>query len=161
MAAGLVYSTNVFLKHHIQRTYRGDVHHVWCSEEFDSAALARYASGAGVPPSSNPVDIYRRLKDAVKRGDTHDEKIEAQKASLASLAVKWAEAGEISESDRVDILYKVNKGPFDYWRPLIYVIPRQPIEARLERVSADQCAGLGPEFIVRDLRGNEFDIIEP
>jgi hypothetical protein len=162
MAAGLLYSTNVFLKHHIQRTYRGDIHYVWCSEEFDSAALGRYAAGAGVPPSANPVDIYRRLKEAVRRGDTHDEKIAAQRASLLALAVRWADAGEISAEQRADIAYRINNAPFDHWRPLIYVIPRQPIEdRRLERVPAAQCAGLGPEFIIRDLHGTEFDLIEP
>jgi hypothetical protein len=162
MAAGLLYSTNVFLKLHIQRTYQQDVHHIWCSENFDSAALARYAPGAGVPPSSNPADIYRRLKEAVRKSDTHDEKIAAQKASLLTLAVKWADAGSITQEQRADIVYRVNSAPFEHWRPLIYVVPTQGIHPnRLTQVPANQCAGLGPEFIIRDLQGNEFDIIEP
>lgn len=161
MTAGLLYSTNVFLKFHFQQTYQHDVHYVWCSEHFDSAALARYAAGAGGPPSSNPVDIYRRLKEAIRRSDTHDEKIAAQKACLLSLAVKWLDAGDITGEQQADIVYRINSAPFDHWRPLIYVIPTQSHPDRKRPAPADQSAGLGPEFIVSDLRRDEFDIIEP
>jgi|SRR5215467_1657838 len=161
-SAGLLYSTNVFLKHHIQQRYRKDVHYVWCSEAFDSGALARYTVGAGVPPTSNPVDIYRDLKEAVRRGDSHNAKILEQKASFLRLAVAWLDAREISQDESDEIVYLVTNAPFiTYWRPLIYVIPRGPVEGRLERVPAARCAGLGPEYIIRDLKGTEFDLIEP
>jgi hypothetical protein len=66
MSGPVLYSTNVFLKFHIQEQYRGDIHYVWCSENFDSRKLSAYSSGSLVPPSSNPADIYRQLQQDVK-----------------------------------------------------------------------------------------------
>jgi len=157
----LLYSTNVALKHHIQQSFRGDVHYVWCSESFDPTAENRYTAGGMVPPSSSPFAIYRRLKEAVQRNDTHDDKIEAQRGSFMKLAVDWHAAGEITEEQRVDIHYMATTAPLTHWRPLVYVIPRHLVEARLQRVPVSKAAGLGPEFIIPDLRGNEFDILEP
>jgi hypothetical protein len=98
---------------------------------------------------------------AIQRKDLHDGKIEAQKASFMKLAVEWAKAGAITPEQKDEIFYLVDKASFDYWRPLIYVIPRAPVAARLEPVPIAQCAGLGPEFILRDLHATEFDLIEP
>jgi hypothetical protein len=47
-----------------------------------------------------------------------------------------------------------------YWRPLVYVIPRNLVEARLKPVHLKQRASFGLEFLVEDLKRNEFDIIE-
>jgi len=58
----VLYSTNVYLKLHIQKLYRGDVHHVWCSEKFDSRTAGVYEPAALIPPSANPKDIYRDLQ---------------------------------------------------------------------------------------------------
>lgn len=158
----VLYSTNVFLKFHIQQRWRRNIHFVWCSEEFDSSRLSAYALGAGVPPTSNPVDIYRELKAAVDKGDTHNSKIVEQKASLSTLAIGWERSGEISSNNRDDILFLVNHHhDFARWRPLVYVIPRTlSIERRKQSVPAAKCAGLGPEYILSDLQPSEFEIIE-
>lgn len=160
MPGPLLYSTNVFLKQYLQERYRKDVHYVWCSESFDSRKLSSYSPGALTAPSSNPADIYRELKRDIEGRDMHSAKIAAQKASFIKLAIEWESKGEISVSDRDDIVYMVNNAGFDHWRPLIYVIPRAPVESRLQIVPAHLRAGFGPEYIIPDLARSEFDLVE-
>lgn len=156
-----LYSTNPLLKYLIQQKYRSDKHHVWCSEAFDSQALSRRTVGAYVPPSSNPAEIYRALKRAVDKNDLHDPKIVALRAGIIERATRWHSAGEISSDDRDDIVYWAELPAMDRWKPLLYVIPRVVVAARLKKVPAASCAGLGNEFIIEDLDASEVDIIEP
>jgi len=46
------------------------------------------------------------------------------------------------------------------WRPLLYVIPRAIVASRLQAVPACRRAGRGDEYVMSDLKGSEFDIIE-
>lgn len=160
MSGLLLYSTNVFLKLYIQQEYRRDIHYVWCSENFDSRTSAPYSSGSQVPPSSNPADIYRSLRDDVSRNDRHSAKIAAQRASFEKMAIMWLAAGEITLEQKDEIIYMVAHADISYWRPLLYVIPRISVEARLKTVPMDKRAGFGPEYIIEDLRRSEFDLIE-
>jgi hypothetical protein len=160
MSGYLLYSTNVFLKLLIQERYRSDIHYVWCSESFDSGIASKYSMGSFIPPSSNPADIYRELKRDVKGCDMHSNKIAQQKASFKSLAVDWEVKGEISIAERDEIITMVDTVSFDYWRPLVYIIPRVRVHKRLELVGLTKRAGLGPEYIIKDLKRNEFDLIE-
>lgn len=156
----LLYSTNVLLKLLIQERFRNDVHYIWCSENFDSAALSRYSFSSNVAPSSNPADIYRELKTAVQRSDQHCHKINEQKLSLKNLALIWQTNGEISADEKDEIIYMVDNASFDQWRPLIYVTPRALVESRLQIVPPDKRASLGIEYIIPDLQRSEFGIIE-
>jgi hypothetical protein len=160
MSGPVLYSTNVFLKLFIQQEYRNDIHYIWCSEDFDSKKLSGYVRGSLVPPTSNPADIYRDLHDAVQRQDFHNAKIVAQKASLVSRAIEWEKNGDISSNEKDEIIYMVNNSPFQMWRPLLYVIPFEPVRARLQLVPINQRAGFGNEYIIPDLQRSEFDIIE-
>jgi hypothetical protein len=161
MGNALLYSTNVFLKFQIQEQYCGGIHYVWCSENCDSKTLSAYSPGALVAPSSNPADIYRELKRDVDGKDKHSAKINRQKATLASLAVTWEADGKISTTQKEEIIYLANTADFSLWRPLLYVIPRTAdIERRLKLVPIDKRAGVGMEYIIEDLKRDEFDIIE-
>ena len=160
MSSLLLYSTNSLLKFHIQKQFRKGVHYVWCSEDFDSKKLSPYSTGALVPPSSNPADIYRRLRLDVDGKDSHSTKIAETKATLLNLAIEWESKGEISKDEQSEITYMVRNASFENWRPLIYVIPRAPVESRLQLVPPDKRAGLGREYILADLKSEEFDIIE-
>lgn len=162
MGAHFLYSTNVWMKYAIHQKYRNDTHYVWCSELFDSRTASSFSLGSLVPASANPVDIYRELKRDVQSKDSHSAKITAQKASLSTLAVKWAAAKEITEEQKEDIILMVDKATFDEWRPLLYVIPRGAaiIPPRLQTVPVGQRAGLGEEYIIKDLQGTEFEIVE-
>lgn len=153
----------MYLKFLIQQSYRKDIHFVWCSENFDSSKLGTYQPGANIPPSSDPAGIYRNLLEAVQKSDRHNQKIAQQKTSLKALAIEWERNREITAQDKHDIIYMVDNGSFKDWRPLIFVIPRKPIEdqKRLTTVPIQQRASNDVEYIVEDLRPNEFDVIEP
>lgn len=160
MSTQLLYSTNVFLKYYIQMKFRLDVHYVWCSKHFDSNALHRYALGAGTARTSNPAEIYRQLKLDIENEDWQSLKINAQKASLTKLAIDWEQRGEINKDVRDEIIYMVDKASFKSWRPLLYVIPRNPVATRLKLVPIHQRASYEEEYILDDLKRSEFDIIE-
>jgi hypothetical protein len=161
MGTTLLYSTNVFLKLLIQEKYRGDIHYVWCSEDFDSRTVPAYSSASMVPPSSNPADIFRELRRDVERPDLHSARINQQKVSLTDLAIDWEKKGLVSTADKDDIVFMVSHAQLNHWRPLIYVIPRPPVQARLSAVPMRLRAGIGNEYIISDLKRSEFDIIEP
>ncbi|HEY6331292.1 MAG TPA: hypothetical protein VI756_18345 [Blastocatellia bacterium] len=133
---------------------------MWCSEIFDSGTQSRYSVGAGTPPSSNPADIYRQLKKDTEGRDSHSYKINEQKVSFVRLARQWFKANEITREQKEEIVYWVRTASFDLWRPLIYVIPYGPVKDRVKPVPANKCAGLGPEYIIDDLKRTDFDIIE-
>ena len=137
-----------------------DTHYVWCSEEFDSRMVSPYSSGSLVPPSSNPADIFRELRRDVENSDQHSAKINAQKVSLTDRAIEWEKKGLISTSDKNDIVYLVDHATFAQWKPLIYVIPRPPVETRLAKVPMHLRAGIGTEYIISDLKRFEFEILE-
>jgi len=160
MAPPVLYSTNVFLKFLIQQRFRKDVHYVWCSEYFDSTTQPAYSGSSIVAPSSNPADIYRQVRRDIQEKDRHSYKINEQKASLTKLAINWELAGEITKDDKDEIVFMANNGSFDDWRPLIYVIPRGPVEGKLKLVPIDRRASFGIEYIIDNLERSEFDVIE-
>jgi hypothetical protein len=158
--ADFLYSTNTFLKYRIIENYRGRVHHVWASEHCDPKHAPSYSEASLVPPSSSPAEIYRELKRDVTAQDFHSAKITAQRVSLKRLAIKWEKTGEITKEEKTDIIYRVDHAPFEQWRPLLFVIPRGPVEHRLRLVPIKERAGFGPEYIIPDLIKSEFAIVE-
>ena len=156
----ILYSTNVFLKFHIQQLYYNDLHYVWCSDNFDSAKVSAYSAGHLVPPSSNPADIYRQLKAETTKKDRHSSKILEQQNSIKNQAVRYHASGSITETAKEDIFFMVDNASFDDWRPLLYLIPKQPILSRVEQVPIAKRASNGMEFIIKDLLSTEFHVIE-
>ena len=162
MAKHLLYSTVTFMKFRIQRDYHNDVHYVWCSENFDSTKLDPYAPGYGIARSADPAAIYQELTKDVDTGDLHSAKITSQRLTLKKLANDWAEAGEITEEKQEEIIYMVDYAPLREWRPLLYLIPRVLVAERLELVPIKKRASFSgeKEYIIRDLRRSEFEIVE-
>ena len=157
----LLYSVNPYLKYFIHQKYRGDIHFVWCSEYYDSRKVAGYSPASMIPPSSNPASLYERMKEAADREDEGDPKIILQKGALRALAVDWERDGQITTLEKEEIIVSIDEGHFKQWRPLLYLIPRAPVEARLITVTRASRASLGMEFQISDLKGSEFEIIEP
>jgi len=151
----------VHLKFKIHQRFCKDIHYAWCSEHFDTGAVGRYQLGSGVPPTSNPASIYRDLKEAVQTNDRHNVKVEQQKVSLKALAVKWEDNQQITTKEKEEIIFMVDHSNITDWRPLIYVIPRPPIETRLKIVPIANRASNEIEYIIEDLKSGEFHIMEP
>ena len=157
----LLYSTNTYLKYLIHQKYASDTHYVWCSAVFDTRYASPLTTLSRVPPSSNPIEIYRDLHESVTRGDNHSAKVVEQRMSLRRRALAWHKAGSITDSEKQEIIWLAKNSPLIDFRPLIYVIPWQPIVTRAQLVPPNKRAGLGPEYIISDLTGDEFHIIEP
>lgn len=160
MPGPLLYSVNPFVKQVIQQVYQNDLHYAWCSDSYDATKLDVLTVGSLVPPSSNPADIYRNLKADVGRGDMHSPWIRQHVATQSALAERWFSDGSITEFQRDEILYLVQNAPLDHWRPILYLIPRGPLGARCKLVPVATRAGVGNEYIVEDLKRDEFDMIE-
>jgi hypothetical protein len=161
MPSHFLYSTNPFMKKLIQEKYRSDIHYVWCGENFDASAFGKHSGNSLVAPSSNPADIYQDLKKAVENKDKHCSKIIEQRATFLKLAIDWETNKEITSQDKEDITFMVNEYDIDYWRPLLYIIPRAIINSsRIEVVPMNKRASFGVEYIIKDLQSTEFDLIE-
>jgi len=104
--------------------------------------------------------IYRDLHYAVRNSDGHASKILEQKKVLMALATEWCSLGQLSESDRDEIIAVVTMAPFQEWRPLLLIIPHAGVADRVQRVPRGKRAGSEPEYILPDLKRHEFDIVE-
>lgn len=155
----VLYSTQTYLKFRIQQDFIGK-HRVWCSPVFDADKQSRYAVGANQPDTADPISIYRDLHRAVKKPDDHNTKIASQRSVLNGLAVNWHAGGHISESERDEIVAIVKNARITEWTPILLVIPFAPVSDRAVLVPRDDRASSEPEFIVKDLVADEFDIIE-
>ncbi|MDR3669029.1 MAG: hypothetical protein P4L35_19540 [Ignavibacteriaceae bacterium] len=156
----LYYSTVPYLKFFIQKTYFNDRHYVWCSECFDNNLSAPHTLGLFVPPSSNPADIYKVLKEACRKRDTHDSKIIQQRASLIKIATEKHLNGEITDIQRDEAIFMTENCEFTLWKPVIYLIPNSLNPLRIQAVPIKKRASFGPEYIIADLVQDEFDLIE-
>lgn len=160
MVSPILYSTNTFVKLLIHERYLGDNHFVWCSDCFDSSKRAAYGSAALAAPSSDPYKIYWQLKNDCQCSDKHSSKIREQKLSFSKLAADWKANGMVTPAQAEEIVYTVENADFTLWRPLLYVIPREKVVKRIQEVPMAKRASLGMEYIIPDLKRDEFDIVE-
>lgn len=160
MSSPILYSTNTYIKMIIQQRYRGDSHYVWCSDCFDRTKQSAYGFASIAAPSSDPFLIYQQLKSDAGRSDKHSAKITEQKLTLTKLAAEWEKDCSISSGQAEEIVYMADTADFNWWRPLLYVIPRDKVMSRLAEVHISKRASLGMEYIIPDLKRDEFDIVE-
>jgi hypothetical protein len=162
LAGPILYSTNPFISLDICRVFRNDFHRVWCSEVFDPTTLATNTRGAMVAPSSSPCALANSLLAEMEMEDRHSAHRKRYRKVFRRLAATWAADGSLTAAQAQDVRDMVKQVSFRIWKPFVYIIPREPIEAmeRLEMVPVSQRAGHGPEFRIADLKGREFDVME-
>ena len=162
MAGPILYSTNPSYAYDVGMRYRGGKFFVWCGEEFDSRHVARASGASLVAASSDPRTIYEQLAHAVTSEDHHDSRIKGYRRTFKRLAAEWASNGLITAAQRAEIEAVVKMQSWTIWRPLLYVIPRAPIESRggLVTVAPGRRAAAGIELQIMDLDHSEFDKIE-
>lgn len=156
----LLWSASNAIKHLIGSRYLG-YHYVWCSPVFDGGSIGRYAPGARQPPSSDPVSIYRNLLNDVTKKDRHSNEIKRQREGCQALALRLLSEGRLATTAAAEIGAIVNAAECADWRPLIYAIPYSLVADRVQAVPFEKRASFEPEFIIPDLREEEFHIIEP
>lgn len=156
----LLYSTNTLMAYHINETYYGDVHYVWCSPFFGASNIpSPYRPN---PPSSSPQEIYESLMKDVDNGDRHSAKIKQNKAGLRRGANFKQLHGDITEPQRLEIFDKVRLAQVVDFKPLLYVIPYSLVSGLLITIPVKQRANpMAEEFIIQRLPRASFDIIDP
>jgi hypothetical protein len=162
MAGPILYSTNPWFATNIAMKYRSGVHFAWVCECFDPASAGASSVTAMIAPSSNPCRIYRTLREEYKAEEEHSPLIKGFRKTFVRLANDWAATGGITDAHRDEIIASVRAKSWRIWRPVLYVIPRNPIETagRLVSVPRSSRAGYGSELQIKDLHRDEFDILE-
>ena len=155
----VLYSTNSWLAYIIAEQYYGGFHYIWCTPHFDPSAVP--SINYTVPPSSSPAEIYRGLREDVKRGDRHSPKIAANKAGILRGMEYKVAAGEITTEQASEIASIVDAAEIQDFRPLIFVVPFSLAHELLRKVPVSQRAHpLSTEFIIDRLPRNRFDVID-
>jgi hypothetical protein len=161
MLPKILYSTNPWIAHDIAERFLNNNHFAWVSEIFDPSTAPSSSATAAVATSSNPCNIYRRLKVDVDTEDRHSALIKEYKRTFKRLAKEWVASGVINQVQCDEIISLVTSNSWKIWRPVLYVIPAEKIDAfRIKSVPHKFRAGLGPELQIANLMSHEFDIIE-
>jgi hypothetical protein len=155
----VLYSANSWLGYKIADEYYRGQHYVWCTPYFDSSSIP--SIDYTVPPSSSPIEIYRSLREDVKRGDRHSAKIAANKAGLLRGVEHKRAAGDVTDEQASEIASIVDASEPRDFRPLIFVIPFHLVQDKLRKVPVSQRAHpLSVEFIIDGLTRDCFDVID-
>jgi hypothetical protein len=162
MPGPLLYSVNPMLKYHFVERYGGGVHWIWCSEAYDGGAAPSLSTISSIAPSSNPKDLYHRLKADARARDRGSAIIEQKRTKLIGTVIRWHNDKQIDDAQKLEALSIIDQIDLYQWRPLLYVIPRAGIDpARIQTVDPkDRASALGCEYQIHDLRKEEFDAIE-
>jgi hypothetical protein len=156
----VLYSTNTVLAYHINHTYYGDFHYVWCSPFFgvDNIPSPFYPN----PPSSSPQEIYQTLRKDVENSDQHSTKIKLNRSGLRHGANVTHSLGIITDAQRLEIFAKIKRARFAEFKPLLYVTPFPLVTGIVKLVPVNQRANpLADEYIIERLPRASFDIINP
>jgi hypothetical protein len=139
----------------------GSRHFVWCCEHYDPG---RVPGAPVIPaaPSANPRTIYERLRCECEAEDRHSTLIKGYKKTFKSLALSLYSKGQITIHQQDEILATMKAASWKIWQPILYLIPREPIEAarRLVVVPPALRASYAIEWQIADLHSDEFEILE-
>jgi len=137
------------------------VHFAWVSDYFDANTAPSNSPGKAIAPSSNPHLIYNDLWSAVDKEDSHSALIKGYKKTFRLLAATWYANGEITSTEKDELLAALKIPGWKIWRPVLFVIPRHSIKStRIKSVPHRNRAAYGPEMQIVDLKRHEFDVVE-
>jgi hypothetical protein len=143
-----------------ERYYKG-LHYVWCSEVFDARAQYAYGPHASIPPSSSPWEIYKAMREDVRRGDLHSANVERLRKSILLGAAAKLEAEEITDAQSNAIEKILESALLSDFRPLLYIIPYHGVAKLVQEVPVENRAHpLSLELKISALPRKLFDVIE-
>jgi hypothetical protein len=155
----ILYSTNTWLAYKISERYYGELHYVWCAPVFD--AESDFSGEVMLSTTSNPVTIYRNLRDETRTGDRHSAKVQENKVGILRGATRKRAAGLITESQERDIVAIVDRAETMDLRPLLYLIPFVSVSAMVVEVPVENRAHpLAQEYLIEQLPRHCFDVVE-
>lgn len=157
----LFYSTNTQIAFYIAEQFYNSEHYVWCAPVYNPEKLEAYDFRKKIPVSSSPHKIYKNLLDDVNSNDKHSSKIEQNRIGLKKGAAIMLEKGIIDENDFARILAIVDSAEVNEFTPLLYLIPANNVENKINTVNVEDAANpLSLEYQIYDLKRDEFEIIE-
>jgi|ERR1700730_1238117 len=155
----ILYSCYTWLSYKINEQYYGNRHYVWCTPFLNPNS--RFSRENAVPPTSSPFEIYENLYKEVDRGERHSAKISQNRLGILRGANIQKRNGKINDSAHQDIRSIVKEAQIADFRPLIFVIPFEPVAKRIVQVAIkDRAHPLSQEFIIEHLERDAFDVIE-
>ena len=147
----LLYSTCTTLAYKIATRYYNDIHYVWCTEAFNAMLQ---------PGTSNPCVLCMRYLDQIIRKDRHAQEIDNNKAGIRKGAEAKKKQGVITEKQYEEICVRVAVAENEDFYPVIYLINKKAVKNRLRVVEPkDAASDSSIEYIIEDLKRNEFEII--
>lgn len=155
----IYYSCSTRLSYDICQRFYDQRHYAWCAPYFD--ASSRLSQHNSVPPSSSPRAIYWSLQRDVDAADQHSAKIrDIRRGIQKGAAIKFKE-GSIDAVEYREILKIVRRSQLADFKPLMFVIPLQPIAHLCEPVGVGRRAHpLSEEYIIQNLHREFFDAVE-
>lgn len=155
----LLYSTNTLLAWRIANRYYRDRHFVWCTPHVDSNSIIPRARTT--PPSSCPLEILKRLKQDIERGDRHSSLIRQSCDGIMRGADINLGKKVIDSQQRQYIYDTIAAAQLADFTPLIYVIPVAKVARKIREVPPkDRAHCLSWEYQIESLLPNEFDVLE-
>ncbi|MFZ4525991.1 MAG: hypothetical protein ACOYOE_10685 [Chlorobium sp.] len=114
-----------------------------------------------MPPTSNPKEIFWNLKHEVDACDKHSAKILQNKTGILRGADINLKNGMINADSHQEILDIVSAAELQDFRPLLYVIPAEPVKNLTQKVPIkDRAYILSEEYIIERLHRDYFNAIE-
>jgi hypothetical protein len=155
----IYYSCSTWLAYNSCQHYYGQKHYAWCSPYFDT--FSKLSLHNSMPPSSNPRDIYWSLKKDVDNGDMHSAKVRGVRRGILKGAGIKRKAGIITSVEHTEILEIVAGSVLADFRPLMFVIPVQPVAGSFKAVAIKHRANpLSEEYTIENLSREFFDAFE-
>lgn len=145
----LFYSTNTKLAYDIAEKYFNQQHYIWCAPEFDIN-----------PPSSNPRELFIRLRDDVEKLDHHSSKIRENKAGLRRAVLRKKVEGLIDEKTYFELLRIIKNADIDQFKPLIYIIPASNVAEIITPQLQKKANVFLHEYIIERLDHSQFHVIQ-
>lgn len=147
----LLYSTGTMLSYRINKEYYQNIHYVWCTEAFDARLQ---------PGTSNPRTLCTRYLEQILKNDRHATEINNNKAGILKGASVKLKQGIITQKQHDEIAARIAYAGNEDFYPVVYLINKKAVKSRMKIVEpCDAASDSSVEYIIEDLKGNEFEII--
>jgi len=157
----LLYSINPRIIYELTLEYRG-VFHVYVAPSFNPEATN--------PESSRPSAIHKLYTEYALWGERSGRKtIDKVKditkrfvfAMTGLIGKPDVDGFEVTQNTVDEIQNQLIKAPSDAFRPVLYLLPREPFESRLQAVpAARRPSESSIEWVIYPLKPSEFEIVE-
>ena len=148
----LLFSAGTKLAYRINKQYYGDVHYVWCTENYHPKVQ---------PLTSDPQTICNRYLQIVSTGDRHAVEIVDQKAGIIKGADAKHRAGVINDSQHKLICEMVNIATYAEFTPVLYVISGSRVKSKCKPVdTGDKASDSSVEYLITDLAEGDYQIVD-